>query len=690
MRKGTRSCRECRRRKIKCNWDSDDALLCNECRKYERSCQAQGAVPDPRFKVAKPARSLSIKVDRFESIVQRLTKLQDDNSKKSIDSFDHLQAQLADLDHLDEQARKTSPLYGLFNNSVLSQLEKPCSSSLNISSVISFGDKDGSSNLDKLKSTIAPEANILDVFDLGSDWWVAWRHQAWAMRNFQLTSLREFVAWKLESTDVVEYSIGLMCIALAMQNQPSQLGDLPYLTISAHQILSTILTAIDTVTLTSYLSDHNILLVLLLRSKTHAESNQLRKSWLRIRHALLLSKSTLADYTSSPSLTSTEKAARERFIGSIYDMDAFLSMVLGFPSASDPNFTSTRSEMILSSPPTDMDLSMRALRRCVAIIATAVNARNATTPSPQDTTIASNLQSKLSSYHSSLPTAWWTISYHTSNPDTQTAYEHLTTQLWYWELQAFTHLPHMLASLSPHTTLCLDGARNMLRVFITLRSNPAYTVFVCACEDFQGIVMSSVLLVGLLLQTASGQHSANTTSQHQFQEDLALIAEVKDVFHYRAYEQGGGISRQGLKATDQLESCLYDPNGGVKNIVLPYFGLIKIESKARNIIHEDPASTTQADDAFTADSQVVFNPHDGNAGFYAPLPTPPRSFDTTPDALDQADTYQDGFPEGANDFDANRFQDPSMNWDQLLFGEELGQDWVLNSQFPVVKPHTAT
>jgi hypothetical protein len=42
VRKGTRSCQECRNRKLKCTWAGDDSTVCNNCVARSRPCVAQG------------------------------------------------------------------------------------------------------------------------------------------------------------------------------------------------------------------------------------------------------------------------------------------------------------------------------------------------------------------------------------------------------------------------------------------------------------------------------------------------------------------------------------------------------------------------------------------------------------------------------------------------------------------------
>ena len=670
MRKGTRSCKECRRRKIKCNWASDSATVCKECSKYNRSCLAQGIVVS-KSRVAKPERQITIKVNRIESIVEKLAKLQEfqsnASSKSASETFGDLQAQLADLDHLDEQARKTSPLYGLFNNEVFSQIDQSSALGLNTASIISFGNDD-LSDLDKLKSTIAQEPNILDVLDIATDWWIAWRDQGWALRDHKPQSLRSFVESRLTTTDPVIYSVALMCIALALQQlRPGQ--DDVALTTNSVAIFDRVVAAVDTITLTKYLQDENTVLVLMQRAKTHAEGNQLRKSWLRIRHAILMTKQS--HFADSPEVAMEEKMLRQRWVGSIYEMDTFLSMVLGFPHAQDDKFTDSLAMSVLQDPTTELHLRMRAFRRALAIIASKVNNRNASLADANDPSLANDLQRRLNEVAVYMPTEWWDLTYQTQAVDANEAHEHLMTQLEFWQIQAFTHLPHMLVAnsnpaLAQNRVLCLQGARNMLSTFCALRGTPAFSVFICACEDFQGVFTSCMLLVGWLLQISQG--SSTIGIDDSFQEDMATLAEVKDIFRYRASQQGGSISKQGLKAIEELEACLFDENKGeTRSIILPYFGLIRVSTQAQ----------AQHSDALAPSQEPTFDGADPQGFAYGGLPSPPASLERTPEAIDpakqaSADLIDQGFDDV--DFDA-MFPDPNIDWDQFLFGNELATEW---------------
>ena len=341
----------------------------------------------------------------------------------------------------------------------------------------------------------------------------------------------------------------------------------------------------------------------MMRGKMYAESSQLRKSWLTVRQAIQVAKKVgftelqmpldAGEYR--PKLCEGELTRlfhRQRFIGSIMELDRLMSMVLGFPHAEDVKFTDRLAMAVLKEQahPDDnsnakrisCDIKMRALRRVVAVVAGRVNDRNASSVSDElkhQTTM--DIQNTLNEAAANIPAGWWDVESHIHYSDPFAAHENLVTQMWFWQVQAFLHLPFMLKpapnlrTLDPgHTPdmdtsdpyemnryLCLQGCRGMIQVFVLLRSDPSLAVYICSCEDFQGVFSACILMVGCLIRLSFCPQSLPVATSHvmgNVDEDLALIEEVKDVFRYRAGQQGGYISKQGLRMLEELGSFLYE------------------------------------------------------------------------------------------------------------------------------------
>jgi len=418
----------------------------------------------------------------------------------------------------------------------------------------------------------------------GGEWWISWRDQPWALRESGgYQPLSDFANGKLANDDPAAVAVGLMCIAMALQHIRPGTDDLGLdLASSPKELDDRVCAAVDQVILSKdqYLTTQYGILVLMMRAKHHVEGNQLRKAWLRIRQAILALQAMDFAAGSSHGPQNDEVVARQRWVGGIFELDRFMSMMLGLPYATDPNFTDKLASTMLWHS-SDIGVKMRALRRIVAVAAGQINDRDSR-HQQDDIALTNGIQATLDNTAAAMPVTWWDIAAHVDCEDGPTAHENLMAQLWFWNVQCFLHLPFMLQAVTNseyehNRQLCLQGARNTLRVFNMLRIKPTLSVFTCNCEDFQGLLAACTLLVGLLQYASEGIEPPDG-----FDTSLTLVDQTRDVFAYRAQQQGGSISKQGLKVLEHLSDFLDDEEGitGKKSIILPYFGTIVVESNA--------------------------------------------------------------------------------------------------------------
>ncbi|OAP61783.1 hypothetical protein AYL99_03986 [Fonsecaea erecta] len=688
----------------------------------------------------------------------------------------------------EEHCKTLSPLLSqLFNNEMFTQ-STACVSSILAEKVefMSFSDianNTGSTESEKLLSTISSEPYVFDVLDISLKWWIAWRDQASALQDLspyledeegssilgsgasstkaganatlfssitpvpstrsrttshsdEPLSFREFVLAKLSrSQEPVSLATGLLCIALSLYQLRPGVDDYKVnISTSPLELADRIVLAVDTIVLSpasqhKHMHDPGMLLLLMIRGKMYAESNQLRKSWLCVRRALDIAQDTgfaepkmplgVAQY--APNLCGQELTKlfrRQRFIGSIMELDRLMSMVLGFPHAEDVKFSDRLAMSVLKGQtatqggaPVSVDIKMRAFRRVVSIAAGRVNDRNASPESDRvklQTTM--DIQETLNEVAAAMPPDWWDLESHREASDSFLAHEHLIAQMWFWQVQSFLHLPFMLKvpNLAAHNPdcdglhnnneadqdpyqankyLCLQACRGMLRVFNLLRSDPSLAVYICSCEDFQGLFSACILMVGLLLRLSYCPHSlpeSDFEALGNVGEDLALIEEIKDVFRYRATQQGGSISRQGLRVLEELASFLYEDVNQIsgadakrRTVVLPYFGAIHLELRPpRALRHHSKASAHVSQNSSTAAlnagpqiaSQCSSGEGTGTAysePFEATcLPCSEWDLGASADTGFDADTaLPSSMPEA------------SLNWDRFLYGNELAQNW---------------
>lgn len=535
-------------------------------------------------------------------------------------------------------------------------------------------------------------------------------------------SLRDFVQFKLSHDNAIAISTALLCIAMSLLQLRPGIDDIELnISTTPAELAERIVLAVDTIVLSpssnpGYMRDPGVLLVLMMRSKVFSESSQLRKSWLLVRKAIEAARDMgFAEPQIPPAQDQdnlnlgeeelTRLFHRQRFIGSIMELERLLSMVLGFPHSEDIKFTDRLAMAVLrdqsvadeSAPKVSIDVKMRALRRVVCIAAGHVNDRNACSNSDDvKLRMTNTIQESLNEAAAAMPASWWMVESHVQYDDPYVAYEHLVAQLWFWQVQTFLHLPFMLkpnpnlrsrdhndydaANEAPdpyesNRFLCLQGCRRMLHIFYLLRSDPSLSVYICTCEDFQGVFCACILMVGLILRLSFCPHTLPPPKPElvgNTGEDIALLEDIKDIFRYRAQQQGGCISKQGLKVLEELglyldgqDDMLYHGKHRRRTVVLPYFGAIHLELRSPRHLRENG----RLPESQSVGEMPPLTPASWAEGF---IEAASKSTHAEPAA-------QIAMPEWDADADDPSFEFPlpdgNLDWDQFLFGDELGRDW---------------
>jgi len=558
--------------------------------------------------------------------------------------------------------------------------------------------------------------------------WISWREQHFALRKtVGDCTLYDFVQTKLSSQNPALVALGLMTIAMALGQIRPGVDDLTFnLPVPANHIMNYILAAIDHVICDSerYQAQAESILLFMMRAKHHTEHNQLRKSWMRIRQAIQCARA-IGFGAPSPltdAAITEEEAEQQRFVAAIFEIDHLISMVLGFPYAKDPHFTDARAFSVLLNPSiTDESLKTRALRRIIAVTAAKISDRNAGIIDCND--FAENTQCTLDMAAGRMPKDWWNMLNQPLSGLAALRYESIMVQLWFWTVQSYLHMPCLISPSdvepSPrYRQLCMTGVRNILESFIYLRTEPAVSVYMCNCDDFQALIGSCILIVGVLQDVAQGAAAQQCSDiDSRIDADLSLIEEVKDIFRYRMHEQGGGISKQGLTVLEELTFFVYEGseqtshvqgnqnflgmdiniNKHEKTIMLPYFGTIKVEltkriPKRTLTRHQQSSRLTRSRscDGSSSDNNSPIQPLDrGSAPLFVhddtqvPFGTMNAMFGVSPEGHHEVEnnTYlplQQTPIEMPSNYPVDSGFGQPIPWDQwetYMFDQELDQDW---------------
>ena len=437
----------------------------------------------------------------------------------------------------------------------------------------------------ELLSKISLEPEVLKALHIAGSWWLPWR-TIWPplTESDEKLSLVDFVHYNLAHENVINVASGLICIAICLQQMRPGADDhdVPF-SAPPHELANNLLTVVDQLALANEdnLASLDGLEALVLRAKSYVNANnQPRKSWLMIRRAISMAQ--LMDLPrADPGQETAETLRRQRFMGALFERDRFMSLLMGLPYAVDDNFNEKVAKQALHSP-ADINTQMRALRRMVALVAGKVNDRNSSTLEANESTL-SLVQETLDDAASTLPCDWWNVETHSDvSNDLQSSHEHLSTQLWFYQVQSFLHLPLMLRPASDtrfeqSRQICLSSSRNLLRVYHALRQ-PHLAPYSSKCVDFQALIAVVLVLLGLLQQGSQDWHHVDAGCK----EDIDLINTTRQVFETCSMEQGGSVARQGVHMIDSLGAFVA---GGERNdfirtatLFVPYFGTISVQS----------------------------------------------------------------------------------------------------------------
>ena len=281
-------------------------------------------------------------------------------------------------------------------------------------------------------------------------------------------------------------------------------------------------------------------------------------------------------------------------------LDRFLCLMLGLSQGSlDRNMA---SEAILAN-----ESPMGRLERIHCVIASRILERNECLQTSHDITITRTLDVELQQAARSLPNKWWlTPTLNIASADSSSLFwdtRRLFAQVLHYNLLNQLHLPYLLRFSSAERqyeysrTTCINASREIISRVITLRSFNGVS-YSCRIIDFLVLMAAMTLLLAHL-----DSHRAGTENilSHQYYSDRAMIEQVQeimeDVHHLHAdalsarsaellhrllsIEMEKEGSQQGARSVSVRESGietapsnLYDD--AAVNVHIPYFGIIKI------------------------------------------------------------------------------------------------------------------
>ncbi|KAI1171382.1 hypothetical protein F4777DRAFT_55410 [Nemania sp. FL0916] len=612
VRKGTRSCWECRRRKIRCLYPSDDASICIGCESRGTNCVSQEFTDE---QASAPDRRVTQRLGRVEEMLEKLVeKIMPDSYSASREHSTGTSAASADavephaddsgcpfkspiLDALaplrqDGQSPKVSCPSGDLSLPASNQIE---------ASILSHKYK----QVAKTLYDLLPCQQDIDAITTASpsiSFVVSFFSRYRDVANGQVVEPSSISVLPSPSSHPAVLARRLMqltnCLQQIQPTTPLKLvsKDLPRCLMHKYVSVVSELVAYND-DLVGYAEGLEALALIALY---HANAGNLRKSWLMLRRAISVAQLMGVDRWGDKPLKSADPTAdpstlikAKAFWFRVNFTDRYLSLLLGLPAGTDDN-------SFLSDDPYDEPTDK--LEKQHTVVMGAIIKRNSSKgDSSFGTTqaIDCDLEAAARSINPSfwdLPSidAWET----SSSVERMGTMTQLMLQMNHHNLLILLHLPYMLRDPKERRwdyskATCISSSRLLLRTFLVFR-NINKSSNACRHTDYGALTASMTLLLGYLDPKLQARDQ-NTTAKRE--ADRAIIEEARGQLQRMADRNGDKLARDAACIIGRLMPLL-DPdlmtNGGnaqrgsgegngevpAIHLEIPYLGTININPSA--------------------------------------------------------------------------------------------------------------
>ncbi|KAI9781855.1 MAG: hypothetical protein M1839_005647 [Geoglossum umbratile] len=576
MRKGTQSCTECRRRKIRCSFPPGNTT-CSPCLARGSQCVDQR---DGSHGIAEEERiTLRERVACLESLLQN--KLQAASGKRYQDAqplnLFPSTTETSDIGALVSGADRRAPFVSILDDAELlwssssrvdgvSEVQAPPTPISSASApngkafrhpvAISQGfqppEQKAKCVCEALRSALPGYDAVMSTLSKNGAWWSSFRHKTHAISQAPVEALATFAARSYTSNNPAE--LGILVAAYARSSTQNY---------HLYAIVDNLVISDST-----YSATIEGMECLILLAKSYVDIGQPRRAWFMYRRGMAMAQ-LMGLYRKD-----TDSLSRKSIWWSVYHGDRFTSMLLGLPHGfNDAHYGPVMDVMAEESG----SWQQQFIIRC-AFIAGKVIDRNIIPGKPSFASTI-DLDEQMDAIAASTPEGWWDALTELPGPgpELDQLRERLLQQFYFFHVRVNLHLPFIVKSptASPydHSRLaCLEASRQMLRRFVILRAEvQGACLFECKTSDFVGFMAAVVLLLGL-------SNPNDMPNPPNSDEGLRLVASVERIFYKEEREKGCKIASQCRKTLRMLsgiqesDSRNADSLAEPHEIMIPYFG----------------------------------------------------------------------------------------------------------------------
>ncbi|KAK2051263.1 hypothetical protein LY76DRAFT_676194 [Colletotrichum caudatum] len=600
VRKGTRSCWQCRKRKVRCEFASNEDEACDGCRTRGTVCVSQEFADQEQ--PGPPERGLVQRLGRLEELMLKLAdKMGPDasavnNAIKPAPSVEASQAGPGFRSPPPDMARPSTNV----------TLISPSAPGAGPSRPARDGGARGRSKYDKVCREIhsafpSPQAARMVIdSSKGPAFVLAMFHTHQDILEGKSPTMASLTSMPDVAKHPALLAKYLLQLAIFLQ-QLSPSYDTSVLELSlggpAQEKMGEWVAAAGLVCSNDdLLGSVEGLECLLLHGLYLANSGNLRKAWLAMRRALSLAQLMGIGTDGARPIKSCDPATDPRTMPTsrllwhrINFCDRYLSLLLGLSAGSQDTSSASDEECLAR------DTAMERLEKRYSVIALRIIERNRA-PAGDAFAITQSVDCELEDAARAMGRAWWEIpplpTRAVDSPADVGNMSHLMLQIHHHTLLIMLHLPYMLRSQANSRfdyskSTCLESSRAVLKRCVIFRTAND-VAFSCRHIDYSSLTASMTLLLGHLNRPPGVREE---DWRRQRDEDRALaetvVAKMETLAHLnddRLSCESASIIRQLLPIVDCCGGGAEPPcfPGEARNLQLtiPYLGVININTTA--------------------------------------------------------------------------------------------------------------
>ncbi|KAK0102442.1 hypothetical protein ONS95_006061 [Cadophora gregata] len=572
VRKGTRSCWECKRRKVRCQLSSEDVPVCSGCLSRGTTCLSQ-EYPEER-EPSNHGNQVGERLGRMEALLETLLAKvsayeEEEEAQKMMTPESIGNDVLSPFATSGSDATSSTPLITIFDSPILGRRDNsvshtPASQSTKSSSCRPPKDE---RIRQILLDLLPPQHETNSIVRSSSSWFLVHALENRATSKCDSVSSATSKLSELSRAHPTKIARTLMFIAVCLQQldpefDKSKLHLFPTVEARMEKMIITVqglITSDD-----ELVSTVNGLETLVLLGAFHINAGNPRRAWMTFRRAMNIGQ-----------LMGIHKP--ETSIEGGWDMwlqmtqgDRYLSLLLGLPAgANDPIY---KPDETFDNPATDKDC---LFTRKMCDLSSRIIERNEASGTHAYAT-TQEIDEGLDRLAKEMPASWWAIPDIVENDRSHGAaltFDRLMAQVWFFQLEALLHLPFMLKSerrFEYSKFSCLKASREVLWRYLALRSAENKS-FCCKIIDFGALTASVTLFLGLLEPVTGIESPERKSDRNLIQTVLESMEELSQ----------GGKDVVATQSVNVIKSLLAIDDASGRNtgnlkLTIPYFGTISI------------------------------------------------------------------------------------------------------------------